>query len=70
MMSDLRDSALQGRLHLRKAIAESYSAHTGRQVNASEILITTGANEGILSIIMAYINPGDEVLIMEPLFDQ
>lgn len=36
----------------------------------NEILITTGANEGILSIILAYINPGDEVIIIEPLFDQ
>ncbi|KAJ5685895.1 hypothetical protein N7536_008514 [Penicillium majusculum] len=60
----------QGRPRLREAIAESYSTHTGREVPLNEILITTGANEGILSIIMAYINPGDEVIIIEPLFDQ
>lgn len=57
-------------MHLREAIAESYSIHTGREVPLDEIVITTGANEGILSIIMAYINPGDEVIIIEPLFDQ
>ncbi|KAL4931863.1 pyridoxal phosphate-dependent aminotransferase [Aspergillus undulatus] len=59
-----------GRLSLRKALATSYSTHTGREINANEFLITTGANEGILSIIIAYVNPGDEVIIMEPLFDQ
>ncbi|KAL4971141.1 pyridoxal phosphate-dependent transferase [Aspergillus desertorum] len=59
-----------GRLSLRKVIATSYSTHTGREINADEFLITTGSNEGILSIIMGYVNPGDEVIIMEPLFDQ
>ena len=32
--------------------------------------ITTGANEGMLSAFMGFIEPGDEVIIFEPFFDQ
>ena len=32
--------------------------------------ITTGANEGMLSAFMAFIEPEDEVIIFEPFFDQ
>ena len=43
----------------------------GRQVNAdTEVTITTGANEGMLSAFMAFIEEGDEVLLFEPFFDQ
>ncbi|KAF4624865.1 hypothetical protein G7Y89_g13301 [Cudoniella acicularis] len=48
-----------------------FSSDFGRQLDAeSEILVTTGANEGFLSAIMAYIEPGDEVVVIEPHFDQ
>ena len=32
--------------------------------------ITTGANEGMLCAFMGFIEPGDEVIIFEPFFDQ
>ena len=32
--------------------------------------VTTGANEGMLSAFMGFIEPGDEVIIFEPFFDQ
>ena len=32
--------------------------------------ITTGANEGMLSAFMGFIEPGDEVIVFEPFFDQ
>ena len=33
-------------------------------------MITTGANEGMLSAFMAFVEPGDEVIVFEPFFDQ
>ena len=36
----------------------------------TEISITTGANEGMLSAIMAFVEPGEEVICFEPFFDQ
>ncbi len=54
-----------------KALAKAYSPFFGRELDPNtEITITTGANEGILSVCMAFIEPGDEVIILEPFFDQ
>ncbi|TLD33679.1 hypothetical protein PspLS_00926 [Pyricularia sp. CBS 133598] len=64
-------SPTKGRPRLKKAIADAYSPFWGRQLNPdTEVTITTGANEGMLSAFMAFIEPGDEVIIFEPFFDQ
>lgn len=64
-------SPTKGRPRLKKAIADAYSPHWGRKLNPeTEITITTGANEGMLSAFMAFIEPGDEVIVFEPFFDQ
>ncbi|EEQ84918.2 kynurenine aminotransferase [Blastomyces dermatitidis ER-3] len=56
---------------LRKAIAAAYSPFFGRELNPdTEVTITTGANEGMLSAFMGFIEEGDEVIIFEPFFDQ
>jgi kynurenine aminotransferase len=34
------------------------------------VTITTGANEGMLSAFMGFVDPGDEVIVLEPFFDQ
>lgn len=64
-------SPTQGRLRLREALSASYSPFWGRKLNpVDEIVITSGANEGMLSAFMGFIEPGDEVIVMEPYFDQ
>ncbi|PHH53403.1 putative aminotransferase C6B12.04c [Ceratocystis fimbriata CBS 114723] len=64
-------SPTKGRPRLKKALADAYSPLWGRQINPeTEVTITTGANEGMLSAFMAFIEPGDEVIVMEPFFDQ
>ncbi|KAK5997798.1 putative aminotransferase C6B12.04c [Cladobotryum mycophilum] len=64
-------SPTKGRPRLKKAIADAYSPYWGREINPeTEVTITTGANEGMLSAFMAFIEPGDEVIIFEPFFDQ
>ncbi|RDW82222.1 aminotransferase class I and II protein [Coleophoma cylindrospora] len=64
-------SPTKGRPRLKKAIADSYSPLWGRQINPeTEVTITTGANEGMLSAFMGFIEDGDEVIIFEPFFDQ
>jgi len=60
-----------GRLRLRQALSDAYSPFFGRKLDpATEIVITTGANEGMLSAFMGFIEEGDEVIVMEPFFDQ
>ncbi|KKK21109.1 putative kynurenine aminotransferase [Aspergillus ochraceoroseus] len=55
----------------QEAIADAYSPYFGRTINPdTEVSITTGANEGMLSAFMGFIEQGDEVIIFEPFFDQ
>ena len=60
----------KGRPSLKQALATTYSPLFARELDpATEILITTGANEGIFSALTAYVEPCDEVLVIEPFFD-
>jgi kynurenine aminotransferase len=56
---------------LRKAIADAYSPFFERRIDPeTEVTVTTGANEGMLSAFMAFLEQGDEVIVFEPFFDQ
>lgn len=64
-------SPSQGRVNLRRAVANHYSTSLEREIDPeNEVVITTGANEGILSAFMAFVEQGDEVIVFEPFFDQ
>ncbi|KAB2103359.1 putative aminotransferase [Alternaria gaisen] len=64
-------SPTKGRPRLKKAIANAYSPFFGRELDPDkEVTITTGANEGMLSAFMGFLEEGDEVIVFEPFFDQ
>jgi methionine transaminase len=55
---------------LRQAIATKIEALYTRQYNAdTEITVTAGATQGILTAILAVVHPGDEVIVLEPCYD-
>ena len=55
---------------LRQAIATKIEALHGRQYDANaEITITAGATQAILTAILACVQPGDEVIVLEPCYD-
>jgi len=55
---------------LRAAIAKNYERFYSLKYDpANEVLITNGATEAIYCAITALINPGDEVIVFEPLYD-
>ena len=57
----------QGVPELRQAIADFYQKHYQYNANpVSEILPLMGSKEGIMHISMAFLNPGDKVLIPNP----
>lgn len=59
-----------GQNRLVNALAQIYSPLFGRDLNpATEIVITTGATEGIFATVQALVEPGDEVLLIEPFYD-
>ena len=59
-----------GHPRLVQAIADIYSPLFGRELDPlNEILITVGATEGIFATIQAMVDPGDEVILIEPFYD-
>ncbi len=52
---------------LRKAIAARTTMDTGIDVaEDTQVIVMAGANEGVLVSMMAFVNPGDEVIIPNP----
>jgi len=55
---------------LREAVAAKVLALYGRSYNpATEITVTAGATQAILTAILAVVRPGDEVIVLEPCYD-
>jgi methionine aminotransferase len=55
---------------LRRAVADKVQALYGKSYNPdSEITITAGATQAIITIILAVVHPGDEVIVLEPCYD-
>jgi aspartate/methionine/tyrosine aminotransferase len=60
----------QGHLRLVKALSSYYSNIFERSIDPlSEIVITMGATEGLFASILSFINPGEEVILIEPFYD-
>ena len=55
---------------LREAVAAKLATLYGGHYDAgSEITITAGATQAIITIILAVVHPGDEVIVLEPCYD-
>ena len=55
---------------LRQAVAAANQRFYGLEVDpASEVVVTSGATEAITACLMAIIEPGDEIVLFEPLYD-
>lgn len=61
---------MPGILPLRQAIATKIEAMYGRRYSPdTEITVTAGATQAIITIILAVVRPGDEVIVLEPCYD-
>lgn len=55
---------------LRRAIAEHRRRFQGIEVDPEhEIVVTTGATEAIAAALLGLVDPGDDVLVLEPYYD-
>ncbi|TXC65975.1 pyridoxal phosphate-dependent aminotransferase [Piscinibacter aquaticus] len=55
---------------LREAVAAKIEALYGRRYDpGSEITITAGATQAIITAILAIVHPGDEVIVLDPCYD-
>lgn len=71
------DSLKRGRTHytsmvgiepLREAIAERHRRITGRRVEAGAVVVMAGAQCGLFASMMCLAQPGDEVIVPEPMY--
>jgi N-succinyldiaminopimelate aminotransferase len=61
---------LTGLAELRQAVATANRRFYGLNIDPQAgVLVTSGATEAITACLMALINPGDEVVLIEPLYD-
>jgi aminotransferase len=59
-----------GAQSLREAIARKYAAWYGLDADPErEITVTCGATEAMISTLLALVNPGDEVIVFEPFYE-
>jgi methionine aminotransferase len=55
---------------LREAVAAKIEALYGRRYDpVSEVTITAGATQAIITAVLAVVRPGDEVIVLEPCYD-
>ena len=55
---------------LRQAVAHANARFYGLDVDpVTEVVVTSGATEAITACLMALLDPGDEVVVIEPLYD-
>ncbi len=55
---------------LRGAVADQYARWYGMEVDPErEITVTCGATEAMAAVMLATVNPGDEVVVLEPFYE-
>ena len=59
-----------GTPELRAAIARHQARHHGIELDPDrEVVVTTGATEAIAAAVLGLVDPGDEVVVLEPFYD-
>ena len=61
---------MMGVNELRKAVANANDRFYNLHIDwRTEVMVTSGATEALANCILGLINPGDEVVLIEPLYD-
>src|SRR5512138_427957 len=59
-----------GAKRLRQAVARKYQEHYGLAVDPEEeVTVTCGATEAMASALLALVDPGEEVIVFEPFYE-
>lgn len=55
---------------LRRAVADHQRRHYGIDLDPdTEVVVTTGVTEGVAAALLGLVEPGDEVVLLEPYYD-
>jgi N-succinyldiaminopimelate aminotransferase len=60
---------MRGLPELRRAVVAHYRHHQDLEIDPDWVTVTSGATEALAAAIMALVSPGDEVVMMQPLYD-
>ncbi|WP_435170729.1 pyridoxal phosphate-dependent aminotransferase [Falsirhodobacter sp. 1013] len=63
-------SSLSGELHLRQALREKLAAKNAMDMDVDQIIVTNGLTHASYAAIMAFIDEGDEAILLEPYYPQ
>ena len=57
-----------GPVELRQAICEKLKAENNLEYIPDEISVTTGVAQGMFAAILSYLNPGDQIIVPDPVY--
>lgn len=71
IQADINQYAITwGSKRLRNALVKKYHEWYGMEVNPeTELTVTCGATEAMAAALLAIVNPGDEVIVFEPFYE-
>ena len=65
---DTHYTSIEGYEPLRQAIAEGHRERTGQMVTADHVITTSGAQNALFACCMTLFEPGDEVIVLQPMY--
>lgn len=57
---------VNGYLDLRKAIVDKFKKENGLEYTPDQIVVSNGAKQSIVNVMLSLVNPGDEVIVFSP----
>lgn len=55
-----------GYMDLREAVSEKFRRENNLQIAPSQVVVSTGAKQSLMNVVLSVVNPGDEVVIPSP----
>ncbi|MCB2066298.1 MAG: aminotransferase class I/II-fold pyridoxal phosphate-dependent enzyme [Erythrobacter sp.] len=60
---------MRGLAELRQAVCDFYRREQGLALTPEHVVVTSGATEALAASILAFVQPGDEVVLLQPCYD-
>lgn len=68
LAGDTHYSAVRGSLGLRDSIARRHRQRSGQAVEADHVIVMPGAQCAVYAVVQCLLDPGDEVIVAEPMY--
>ena len=65
---DTHYTSIAGHEALREAIAARHRARSGQAIGADNVITTSGAQNALFSCSMCLLDPGDEAIVLQPMY--